>query len=81
MSDIRPTAMFEVQLDLYIARRQRMHSVFDPDGNPVFHDKLILNVMEWLADKGVRCARFTDDETTYIVTFEPVAVQDNQPSR
>ncbi len=62
-------ALYKVELDLYIARRKRMHSVLDPHGIPAFHAPHMIDVLEWLADKGVTSATFTDGETTYAVSF------------
>ncbi len=60
---------YVVQTDIYIARRKRMHAVIDPAGRPVFHAPLLLDVLDWLADKDVHTARFTDEETTYDISF------------
>ncbi|HET98796.1 MAG TPA: hypothetical protein ENH89_00180 [Aurantimonas coralicida] len=68
-------ALYEVQLDINIARRKRMHSVFDPAGIPVFHAPLVLQVLNWLHEQDIHSVRFTDDETTYDVTFNPPAEQ------
>ncbi len=65
-------AQYEVQLDLYIARRKRMHAIFDPQGVPVYHAPLVIQIFDWLADKDVTSARFTDDEAIYQVAFRRV---------
>ena len=70
------TNLYEVQLDLYVARRKRMHAIFDPAGVPVYHAPLVIQVLDWLADKDVTMARFTDDERTYHVEFR-CCVHDN----
>lgn len=62
--------MFEVQVDVYIARRKRMHSVYDAEGIPVFHGPHILQVLDWLFEQDIRQALFTDEDTTYLVKFE-----------
>jgi len=75
MAPPSPDRLHEVQLDIYIARRKRMHAIFDPNGIPVFHAPLIMQVMEWLADKEITRVRFTDDDTAYEVTFQPCALE------
>ncbi len=69
MSDLSSDRSYEVQTDIYIARRKRMHSVFDSAGIPVFHAPHVLQVLEWLADQDIRKATFTDDDATFDITF------------
>lgn len=74
--DNRP---FVVQVDIYIARRKRMHSVLDPSGRPVFHAPLVIDVLDWLREQDIKQALFTDDETTYLVRFEPSLLNKRPP--
>ena len=65
----RPAAtVYVVDLDIYVARRKRVHQVRDPSGAPVFHAPLVLDVLNWLAEKGITRARFTDDASSFDVT-------------
>ena len=59
-----------VQVDIYFARRKRLHTVYDHAGAPVFSDPHLMNVLDWLVEQDVTTARFTDDQVTYLVTFE-----------
>ena len=70
-----PEARYTVQVDIYTARRQRVHQVIDGRGIPVYHDKHILNVLDWLAERDIRDARFTDDATAFLVTFARADLQ------
>ncbi len=60
-----------VQADIYVARRKRIHQIIDPAGLAVFSAPHILDVLVWLADKDLTTARFTDEETSFTVTFFP----------
>ena len=60
---------YVVQTDIKFARRKRMHEVIDPSGRPVFHAPLLMDVLDWLTDKDVHAARFTDEESTYDISF------------
>ncbi|HDZ44099.1 MAG TPA: hypothetical protein ENH80_09175 [Phycisphaerae bacterium] len=70
--------LHEVQTDIYIARRRRLHAVNDPTGVPVFHGPRIIEVLDWLADNDVNRVRFTDDALAFEVTFERCTLE--QPS-
>lgn len=63
-------ALYTVQVDIYIARRKRIHEVQDAAGVAVYHDPHLLNVLTWLAEQNIRTARFTDDQDTFLVTFD-----------
>lgn len=56
-----------------------MHAIFDPAGIPVYHAPRIIQVLDWLAEKDVTSARFTDDEATYQVEFRRVANDNPKP--
>lgn len=71
------TRLYEVQLDIYIARRKRMHAIYDLSGVPVFHAPHLLQILNWFHEQGVTSATFTDDESAYVVTFERRPLQDN----
>lgn len=71
--------LFEVQVDIYIARRKRMHSVFDNKGLPVFHGPHILQVLGWLSEQDIKQALFTDEDTTYLVKFERRSTNQQTP--
>ncbi len=60
---------YVVQTDIKFARRKRVHEVIDPSGLPVFHAPLLMDVLDWLTDKNVHAARFTDEESTYDISF------------
>lgn len=64
-----PDRPYIVQTDIIVARRKRIHAVHDPGGVPVFHARHLIEVMDWLVNNDVHHARFTDDETTYDVSF------------
>ncbi len=64
--DIRP---YVVELDLYVARRRRLHEVRQPNGAAVFHAPHLTQVLNWLIDNGVGSAEFTDDDVTFVVSF------------
>ncbi len=73
---------YVVELDLYIARRRRLHEVRRPDGIAVFHAAHVVQVLDWLVDNDIGSAEFTDDETTFLVTFKrkpspPPPMKDN----
>ena len=60
---------YKVELDLYIARRRRLHEVRNPAGEAVFHAQHVMNVLEWLADNNIGTALFTDGDTEFTVSF------------
>lgn len=64
--DLHP---FTVQVDIYVARRKRMHSVMNDIGEQVFADPHLMNILTWLAEQELSQARFTDEEDTFLVTF------------
>ncbi len=70
-----PEAPHTVQVDIYIARRKRVHAVHDQYGVPVFHDPHIMNVFDWLAEQDICTARLTDDSSAFVVTFTRVDAQ------
>lgn len=60
---------YVVSVDLYIARRRRIHEVRDPNGVAVFHAPHIIQVLEWLVDNDIGVAEFTDDDACFVVNF------------
>lgn len=75
-----PEALYTVETDIYIARRRRVHAVNDARGKPVFHDPHILQVLDWLVEQDVTTARFTDDATAFVITFERVPLEPDPES-
>ena len=62
--------LYTVQTDIYIARRTRLHAVHDQFGTPVYHGPHLMNVFDWLFENDITTARFTDEESAYLVTLE-----------
>ena len=75
MAIARAPATHEVQTDIYFARRKRLHTVYDQAGEPVYSDPHLMNVFDWLAEQDITTARFADDATAYLVTFERVPLE------
>ncbi len=65
-----------VQVDLYVARRRRVHQVIDPDGDAVFHDPHIIAVFDWLTEQGINRVRLTDDDKAFTVAFDRCPLHD-----
>ncbi len=63
--DRRPR--YTVNLDIYVARRTRIHQVTDLEDNAVFHAALLVDVLNWIAEQGATTIRFTDEETNFDV--------------
>ena len=76
MADATTSQVHTVQVDIYIARRKRMHQVVDPAGVVVWSDPHLMNVLDWLSEQGLTSAIFTDEESTFEVSFSKV-VRDN----
>ena len=70
MEKPKDNAWHEVQTDIYIARRKRVHTVYDQNDEPVYSDPHLMNVLDWLFENDVKTARFADDTSAYLVTFE-----------
>lgn len=69
MADDSPCSAYKVDTDIYIARRKRLHTVYDPAGELVFTGPHILDVLAWLADNDVRSAIFQDADDCFVVRF------------
>lgn len=65
-----PAPPLTVQIDLYIARRKRVHAVVNSAAETLFHDPYIIRVMDWLADQDINRVRFADEEHAFIVNFQ-----------
>lgn len=70
MPEAPPDQLHTVQADIYIARRKRMHQVVSPAGVVVWSDPHLMNVFDWLAEKDINSAVFTDEESTFEVSFK-----------
>lgn len=61
-----------VELDIYIARRKRSHSVIDADGETVFHAPNMADILTWLDGQDIRTATFVDGDDRFSVVFSVV---------
>lgn len=59
-----------VQVDLYIARRKRVHSIYNDAGEAVYHSPLMIEVLAWFNANDIHAAYFTDDEDSFLVSFQ-----------
>ncbi len=69
MVKVHLVSRYTVDVDVYIARRKRMHVVLGTEGVPLFHAAHLMDVFVWLAEKGTNIARFTDDAESFDVVF------------
>lgn len=62
---------WSVQFDVYVGRRRRVHRIIDAKGNTKAVHQDVADVFQWLVDNDVRQIVLDDDDTKFLVEFEP----------
>lgn len=62
-----PRDCFTIWADARITRRKYYHLISDPEGNVVFHAKLLGDCIDWLAEREVFRYRFCTEHWTLML--------------